>query len=628
MKLKLVIAASLFSISLLNAQSPAEHAEQSKSVAKMSYSSANLEQIQLPTGRGNLNQHILAVKVVTSGTSNALKLTAINYTMTGTTNRSDVTRIKIYYTGTNSTFNTSKLFGVVTLPKSGTITCTGTQTLAAGTNYFWISYDVNASAVEGNFLDATCESVKIGSTTKNLTTRAVTGARTILLTNTQLFAPGDGGASCYRIPAMITAADGSLVTVTDKRWNGSGDLAAKIDPVVRRSTDNGTTWSAPLTIANFGAATGVGDAALVMDKTTGNLLCIMAAKVGFFASTPSNAIRMVYCRSKDNGITWAAPIDITDQIYGSGCSNPVTKNWQAVFAASGNAHQLRDGKIVAAIAVREVSGGPIVNHMIASADGGITWIPYTGVAATNGDESKIVELNNGNLMMSIRHAGSRWFTTSSDKGVSWSTPYTQTSITDPGCNGDFIRYTSTLDGYNKNRLLHSIPFATSRSNVSVLLSTDEGATWSYRKTIFSGASAYSSLAILSDGTIGIYYENGDNGAIYNMYFASFSLNWLTNGADTYTPVTPTATSIELSDETDSRYHVYPNPAQQLIQIQFATSSVPEIKIVNSTGQMILFSKTISDGQISIDASSMNNGLYFIIIKEGAHVLTKKIIIDK
>ena len=60
-----------------------------------------------------------------------------------------------------------------------------------------------------------------------------------------------------------------MVTVTDKRWNGAGDLAAKIDPVVRRSTDNGKTWSAPLTIANFGGPNGAGDAALVLDKTTG-----------------------------------------------------------------------------------------------------------------------------------------------------------------------------------------------------------------------------------------------------------------------------------------------------------------------------------------------------------------------
>ena len=65
------------------------------------------------------------------------------------------------------------------------------------------------------------------------------------------------------------------------------------------------------------------------------------------------------------------------------------------------------------------------------------------------------------------------------------------------------------------------------------MSTDEGTTWPVRKTIFSGASAYSSITVLPDGTMGIYYENGES-STYQMYFVRFSLNWLTNGADTYT----------------------------------------------------------------------------------------------
>ena len=83
-------------------------------------------------------------------------------------------------------------------------------------------------------------------------------------------------------------------------------------------------------------------------------------------------------------------------------------------------------------------------------------------------------------------------------------------------------------------MLHTIPFAADRNNVSVLLSTDEGATWPIRKTIFPGSSAYSSITVLPDGTMGIYYENGEN-SIYQMYFVRFSLDWLTDGKDTYVP---------------------------------------------------------------------------------------------
>ena len=123
---------------------------------------------------------------------------------------------------------------------------------------------------------------------------------------------------------------------------------------------------------------------------------------------------------------------------------------------------------------------------------------------------------------------------SKDKGMTWGAAYNQPDILDPNCDGDFIRYTSTLDGYNKNRLLHTIPFAANRTNVSILMSTDEGATWPIRKTIFSGASAYSSLTVLPDGSLGIYYENGEN-STYQMYFVRFSLNWLSGGKDSFVP---------------------------------------------------------------------------------------------
>jgi hypothetical protein len=491
--------------------------------------SISLIQTELPTGLGATDQRILAVKISANSGTGSNTVNALKFTMTGTTNIANVTNIKVYSSGANALFNaaTATLFGTIK-PAAGNLIVNGSQTLTSGDNYFWITYDVAAGAKEGNVLDATCESIVINKISNTTTTNTVAGNRVILLANTLLFSPGDAGSLNYRIPAIITAVDGSLVTVTDKRWNHSGDLAAKIDPVVRRSTDKGKTWSEPVVIANFGGPNGAGDAALVLDKTNGNLLCILSAEKGFFKSTNDAPAKVLIVRSTDNGITWGTPLDVTSQIYGP---NP---NWKGLFVASGRAHQLRDGKIVAAIAVREDVAGKehINNYMISSSDHGVSWIASTGRAELDGDESKIIELNNGNLMMSIRNKGFRRFNISTDKGLTWGTAYDQVDITDPNCDGDFIRYTSTLDGYNKNRLLHSVPFAKNRTNVSVLMSTDEGATWPIRKTIFQGASAYSSLTILPDGTIGIYYENGEN-STYQMYFVRFSLNWLTDGKDTF-----------------------------------------------------------------------------------------------
>jgi hypothetical protein len=490
---------------------------------------ASLIQTQLPTGLGDTNQRILAIKIPTSETENSVVINALEFTMDGTTNIADVTNIKVYCSGSNAVFNldTATLFGK-TKPAAGKLSVSGNKALITGDNYFWITYDVAQGATEGNVLDATCESIVANSKTYNINANTVAGNRVILLANTLLFTPGDAGSKNYRIPAIITAADGSLVTVTDKRWDHSGDLAAKIDAVVRRSTDKGKTWSDPLVIANFGGPNGAGDAALVLDKTTGDILCLVSADKGFFQSTNSVPAKVLVIRSSDNGISWGTPIDITSQIYGP---NP---NWKGLFVASGRAHQLRDGKIVAAIAVREDIDGKnhINNYMISSSDHGITWTASTGRAELDGDESKVLELNNGDIMMSIRNKGTRRFAISKDKGLTWGPAYNQSDILDPNCDGDFIRYTSTLDGYNKNRLLHTIPYAADRTNVSVLMSTDEGVTWPIRKTIFSGASAYSSITVLPDGTLGIYYECGEN-SIYQMYFVRFSLKWLSNGTDTF-----------------------------------------------------------------------------------------------
>lgn len=490
-----------------------------------------LIQTELPTGQGDSNQRIIAVKITADTISKPIQLKGLNFTMNGTTNIADVSNIKIYYSGNNTIFNldTAILFAQKK-PAAGNLSVKGKQSLISGDNYFWITYDIVPNAKEGNLLDATCESIQTNKGKYTIINNSVAGNRVILLTNTLLFSPGDAGSKSYRIPAIITAADGSLITVTDKRWNHSGDLAAKIDPVVRRSTDNGKTWSPPVVIANFGGPNGAGDAALVLDKTNGDLLCIVSAEKGFFQSTNDSPAKILVIRSTDNGITWGTPKDVTNQIYGP---NP---NWKGLFVASGRAHQLRDGKIVAAIAVREDVDGKqhINNYMITSADHGETWTASTGRAELDGDESKVVELNNGDIMMSIRNKGFRRFNISKNKGVSWETAYNQPDILDPNCDGDFIRYTSTLDGYNKNRLLQTVPYAENRSNVSVLMSTDEGLTWPVRKTIFPGVSGYSSITVLNDGTLGIYYENGEN-SIYQMYFVRFSLNWLTNGSDNFIP---------------------------------------------------------------------------------------------
>ena len=54
------------------------------------------------------------------------------------------------------------------------------------------------------------------------------------------------GVSCYRIPALVTATNGNLIAAIDERVPSCGDLkwSKDINIAIRRSEDNGMTWSA------------------------------------------------------------------------------------------------------------------------------------------------------------------------------------------------------------------------------------------------------------------------------------------------------------------------------------------------------------------------------------------------
>lgn len=183
-------------------------------------------------------------------------------------------------------------------------------------------------------------------------------------------------------------------------------------------------------------------------------------------------------------------------------------------------------------AVREGSDYSLNNYLIYSDDEGVTW-NVSQKALEEGDEAKVVELVDGSILMSIRNKnkGNRYYTLSTDNGITWAPVRLWKDLKDPACNGDIIRYSMEKDGAGKNILLHSIPFdEKDRKNVSVYVSYDEGKTWPTGKTICAGLSAYSSLTVLKDGTIGAYIEEGTSENM-NMYYLNFSFEWLTRNTD-------------------------------------------------------------------------------------------------
>lgn len=323
-----------------------------------------------------------------------------------------------------------------------------------------------------------------------------------------VYRPGDFDSKFYRIPAIVTAKDGSLVTVADKRIEHNGDLPAKIDVVSRRSTDGGKTWSPYVTVAAHDEVGGCGDAALVVDQKSGDILAIFSHGNGLWQKEPAH---ISVSRSTDNGLTWGPMLDINPQILTTDPNGKQPIKCTSAFATSGRATQLEDGRILFPLVVREEGNPKFKVYAIYTDDAGRTWKVSKNPATTDGDESKIVELPDGTLIMSIRNRfGSlRKFSYSKDRGETWSDPVPVEGLPDPRCNGDIIRYT-TADG--KNVLLQSLPGdPKGRNNVAIYASYDNGQTWPVKKTVVTTPSAYSSMTILPDGSIGILTEESQNG---------------------------------------------------------------------------------------------------------------------
>ena len=368
----------------------------------------------------------------------------------------------------------------------------------------------------------------------------------IIIPNKVQVFPMQEGNNYYRIPTLIQLTNGDLLAFADKRIGSIGDVPkSPIETVYKKSTNNGKTWSKETRISppSTSKSLSYGDGAYCVDRKTGNIICLVVGDEGFLSSKPDKPIKTRLIIGRNNGATWDAPIDITDKIYGANCKDPDRKNWYGAFVTSGNGVQLRNGRIMFVLNVRKSDKvSPLYNHVLYTDDGGATWNVSKGAPGISknqsrgGSEAKIVELNDGTLLMAIRPEGifQRFLAKSTDNGETWGEMEPRSELPSSSSNGDIIYYTSTLNGFDKDRIItmfDSVPYtkATPPGNPKLYWSYDEGKTWEGRQ-MHSGEAGYSSLAILKDGSIGILAEIGGswNGPIY---FMRVNMRYLTSNAD-------------------------------------------------------------------------------------------------
>ncbi|OMG24217.1 sialidase family protein [Actinomyces naeslundii] len=351
---------------------------------------------------------------------------------------------------------------------------------------------------------------------------------------------GNTATDNYRIPAITTAPNGDLLVSYDERpkdnGNGGSDAPNPNHIVQRRSTDGGKTWSAPTYIhqgTETGKKVGYSDPSYVVDHQTGTIFNFHVKSYdqgwgGSKAGTdPENRsiIQAEVSTSTDNGWTWThrtITADITKD-------NP----WTARFAASGQGIQIQHGahagRLVQQYTIR-TADGTVQAVSVYSDDHGKTWQAGTPTG-TGMDENKVVELSDGSLMLNSRASdgsGFRKVARSTDGGQTWSEPASDKNLPDSVDNAQIIRAfpnAAPSDPRAKVLLLsHSPnPKPWSRDRGTISMSCDDGASWATGKVFNENFVGYTTIAVQSDGSIGLLSEDGNYGGIW---YRNFTMNWL------------------------------------------------------------------------------------------------------
>lgn len=144
------------------------------------------------------------------------------------------------------------------------------------------------------------------------------------------------------------------------------------------------------------------------------------------------------------------------------------------------------------------------------------------------NENQAVDLENNKVMVNAHGiVPYRLQAISHDGGLTFESVTEVYDLPSPffGCEGSMIRYPNTT------RLFFSNPSNPSfmRYNMTVYISKDLGKTWNVLSVIDEGRSAYSALAVLKDGSVGLLYERSTlPGIVFIPEHITFLIVWKPN----------------------------------------------------------------------------------------------------
>ncbi|PCE66779.1 hypothetical protein B7P33_03450 [Sediminicola luteus] len=498
------------------------------------------KRLQYPLIATQTDNYLYRINLKTNETQTAIR--GLGFDLTGSTDLTDIVGLRLYSSGTDSIINASNKKLLATVRPE---TPTGAFRFKASldsTVYWWVSVQMYTGTKLEHLLHFTPTRLETADSSISIDPK---NTDTPYRMGVALRKHRDDGVHTYRIPALVTSTQGTLLAAYDVRRDGSRDLQGDIDIGISRSTDGGQTWE-PMQIAldmkNWGGLpekfNGVSDASLLVDQKTGTLFVFGLWMHGVInpdgkwvtdltetstdwnhqwrnkGSQPGFGVKetsqFLMAQSTDDGKTWSKPVNLTQM-----CKK---QEWWLWAPAPGNGIQLTDGTLVIPTQGRDAQGETFSN-ITYSKDGGQTW-QTSQPARTNTTECAVVELPDGGLMLNMRDnrnrkekggANGRAVAVTYDLGENWQRhPSSNGLLPEPVCMGSLLAADGRLFFSNPNSKYR-------RQHITVKTSTDQGHSWPEKNWLLldqGHGSGYSSLTKINEEYLGILYEGSQADLIF------------------------------------------------------------------------------------------------------------------
>ncbi len=325
-----------------------------------------------------------------------------------------------------------------------------------------------------------------------------------------LFKSGEEGYKCFRIPAVVKSAGGTVLAFAEGRRNGCSDTGS-IDLVMKRSPDDGRSWGDLQVVWSDGANT-CGNPAPVVDSETGRIFLLSTWNLGedhepdIISGKSRDTRRVFVLSSADEGQTWSDPFEITGQVK--------KENW--TWYATGPVHgiQLRHGEHRGRLLIPcdhiEAVTREYRSHVIYSDDHGDSWQLGGIVPQDQVNECTVAELDEGRLLLNMRNYDrsqrSRRVSFSRDGGMSWSDIRPDPVLVEPICQASMLMFERDA---RPGLLLFLNPASREeRVRMTLRMSPDQGGSWPVSRLLHEGPSAYSDMVQLNNREVLLLMETG------------------------------------------------------------------------------------------------------------------------